>query len=306
MQQKILKLTLCILLSFYANYELAWNTITIVSSNNSPATKQFVKLLKQEIDNKVTVKTLIAQQKSDVLLHVDQDTLVVAVGKNALAYASQLDTRIPIIAALIPKLSYVQILGSSSRNQQNMTAIYIDQAYTRQFSLIKAIFPNIKNVGVLLGPSSQLAASDLQYAAEQQYLSLNIKNVMADTDLHHQLDQVTTNKQVLLAVPDPLIYNPDTAQTILLSTYHRMAPVIGFSQSYTYAGAIASVFSKPEQYANDVAHLILSLNPTNTNLPPAAGPSQFTIGINRQVAKSLEINIANDDVIYQQILEDEK
>jgi putative tryptophan/tyrosine transport system substrate-binding protein len=306
MQQKILKLTLCVLLSFYTNFVLAWENITIVSSNNSPATNQFITLLKQKINNSFTIKTLIAKHSSDVLLDVEHDTLVVAVGKTALAYAGQLDMRIPIIAAMIPKLSYEQILDSSSRHSQNMTAIYIDQSYARQFSLIKAIFPNIKSLGVLLGPSSLQAASDLQNAAEQQNLSLDIKRVMVDTELHHQLDQVTANKQVLLAIPDPVIYNSETTQIILLSTYHRMAPVIGFSQSYTYAGAIASVFSKPEQYANDVAHLIHSLNPSNTILPQATGPSQFTIAINRQVAKSLEINIANDNAIYQKILEDEK
>jgi hypothetical protein len=51
----------------------------------------------------------------------------------------------------------------------------------------------------------------------------------------------------LLAVPDPLVFNSQTAANILAAAYRRRIPLIGFSPAYTRAGALVSLYSTPDQ-----------------------------------------------------------
>lgn len=302
----IVRFLLCISLCLSSEIALAWSSITILTTNDTSSVNDFVNQLKQEVDNLNGIKVHLSNSESGLSINIPKDTLVVAVGTQALKYASNLDERTPVIGVLVPKLSYETILSESKRQPNRFSAVYLDQPFTRQFSLIKAIFPNINSIGVLLGPVSQFQSNDLQSAAKKFNMNVEIKLIENATELHDGLEQVTSGKQLLLTIPDPLIYTRDTAQTILLTTYHRQAPVIGFSQSYAKSGAIAAVFSSPKQYASEVTNIIKTLQKDYVSLPPAQAAGQFSIEINRQVARSLNIRIADDDVIYQQILRDEK
>ena len=302
----IVKLLLCISLCLTTELALAWNSVTILTTNDTSSVNDFVRELKQEVDNIEGVKVNLSKSDSGLSINIPKDTIVVAVGTQALKYASNLDEHTPVIGVLVPKSSYENILIESKRKPNRFSAIYLDQPFSRQLALIKAIFPNITRIGVLLGPVSQFQSNDLQSAAKKSNLEVDIQLVEKPSELHENLEKVTAGKEVLLAIPDPLIYTRDTAQTILLTTYRRQAPVIGFSKSYARSGAIAAVFSSPKQYASEVAKTIKSLPRDYVSLPPASASSQFSIEINRQVARSLDIRIADDETIYQQILGDEK
>jgi putative tryptophan/tyrosine transport system substrate-binding protein len=305
-QRHIVRLLLCISLCLSSQAVFAWSNITILTTNDTSSVTEFVTQLKQEINDLNGVKVTLSKSDSGLSINIPKDTLVVAVGTQALKYASNLDERTPVIGVLVPKLSYESILLESKRQPIRFSAVYLDQPFTRQLALIKAIFPNISSIGVLLGPVSQFQSNDLQSAAKKFNMNVDIELVENATELHDSLEKVTAGKQLLLAIPDPLIYTRDTAQTILLTTYHRQAPVIGFSQSYAKSGAIAAVFSSPKQYATEVSNIIKTLPKEYVSLPLARAAAEFSIEINRQVARSLDIRIAEDDVIYQQILRDGK
>lgn len=302
----IVKLLLCICLCLTTDLAFAWNSITILTTNDTSSVSDFVNELKREVDHIEGVKVNLSKSDSGLSINIPKDTIVVAVGTQALKYASNLDERTPVIGVLVPKSSYESILLDSKRKPNRFSAIYLDQPFSRQLTLIKAIFPNINQIGVLLGPVSQFQSNDLQSAAKKLNIAVDIQLVDNSSELHEDLEKITKGKQVLLAIPDPLIYTRDTAQTILLTTYRRQAPVIGFSKSYAKSGAIAAVFSSPEQFALEIAEIIKSLPRDYVSLPPASASNKFSIEINRQVARSLEIRIADDETIYQQILGDEK
>lgn len=284
----------------------AWTNVTILTTNDTAAVAEFVKQLKVEINEQSGIKVNVSKNDSGLSINIPKDTLVVAVGTQALTYAGNLDDSTPVIGVLVPKSSYESILKDSNRSADRFSAIYLDQPFTRQLSLIRAIFPNLYSMGVLLGPVSQFQSNDLQSAAKKFNMEVNIRLVNKAEELQSNLEKLMMSKQLLLAIPDPLIYTRETAQTILLTTYRHQTPVIGFSQSYAKSGAIAAVFSSPKQFASEVANTIKQLPKDHVILPVANAADQFSIEINRQVARSLDIRIADDAVIYQQMLKDEK
>ncbi len=305
-QRRLVQLYLLACACVLPSFAFAWSNVTILTTNDSPAVTEFVKELKLEINEQSGIKVNISKNDSGLSINIPKDTLVIAVGTQALTYAGNLDESTPVMGVLVPKSSYESILKESGRSPEHFSAIYLDQPFNRQLSLIKAIFPNIQSIGVLLGPVSQFQSNDLQSAAKKWNIEINIRLVNRSDELQFNLEKLMYGKQLLLAIPDPLIYTRETAQTILLTTYRHQVPVIGFSQSYAKSGAIAAVFSSPKQYASEIAHTIKLLPKDQVILPLAKAANQFSIEINRQVARSLEIRIADDAIIYQQILKDER
>lgn len=288
------------------SYAFAWSNITILTTNDTPAVNEFIKQLKLEINEQSGIKIHLSKSDSGLSINIPKDTLVVAVGTQALTYAGNLDESTPVIGVLVPKSSYENILKDSNRHPEHFSSIYLDQPFNRQMALIKAIFPNLYSIGVMLGPVSQFQSNDLQSAAKRWNIDVIVRLVNKPEELQFNLEKLMQVKRLLLAIPDPLIYTRETAQTILLTTYRHQVPVIGFSQSYAKSGAIAAVFSSPKQYASEIASLIKRLPKDQVVLPNARAANQFSIEINRQVARSLDIQIAEDALIYQQILKDER
>lgn len=306
----VIQLARCLLfvcLYAYSASSMAWSSVTILTTNDTQAVSDFTKELKLELAKSVpSIKIHHAKNESGLSINIPKDTLVVAVGTQALSYASNLDESTPVIGVIVPKTSYENILKESRRHKNRFSAIYLDQPFARQFSLIKHIFPHMDSIATLLGPASQFQSNDLQKAAADVDINLSIRLVNKSDEIQNNLEKLLQQKQVLLAVPDPVIYTRETTQTILLTTYRHETPVIGFSQSYVKSGAIAAVFTSPKQYATEISKLIKDLPKEDIVLPEAKSSDRFSIEINRQVARSLGIQIAQDDVIYKQVVKDEE
>jgi ABC-type uncharacterized transport system substrate-binding protein len=79
-------------------------------------------------------------------------------------------------------------------------------------------------------------------------------------------------------------------------------PVIGYSKSYVKAGALASVFSNAKQLATQAAEIAINSQKHTKSLPPPVVPKYFSVIINRQVQRSLNLKLADENDIYQQLL----
>lgn len=96
------------------------------------------------------------------------------------------------------------------------------------------------------------------------------------------------NMQALLAVPDPRGVNRNTARHILRSTHSRKIPVIAYSREFVKSGALAAIYSTPQQFGNQVARIIM-----NANRQTASGerlltrPKEYELAINNRVAKTM-------------------
>lgn len=280
----------------------ALSDITILTTRQSPAINRFVSALEDKLNNQPDLVIHHIQTVSAVSTNIPNNTLVVAVGTQALRYASNLSDTTPVIAVLVPKVNFEAILKESNRNPDFFSAIYLDQPFTRQLALIKSISPQTNALGVLLGPSSQSRRADLESAASQLNITPQIKLVDDSAQLQSSLEAVMQRDRMLLAIPDPLIYSRETVRTILLTSYRYHSPVIGFSQSYVKSGAVAAVYTSPEQFASDLGTLISSLPATSFKLPAARPPQEFSIKINHQVAKSLGMSIPDEESIYIEML----
>jgi ABC-type uncharacterized transport system substrate-binding protein len=178
----------------------------------------------------------------------------------------------------------------------------LDQPYSRRFSLIKTVLPEAKNLGVLLGPNSSLDMEDIRDTGEAAQFNILQESIKQQSDLIPHLTTLLEISDALMAIPDSLVYTRETVQPILLTSYRHQKPVFGFSQSYVRAGALAAVYSTSKQLAKQAAEISIKSQQASSILPPPQAPKYFSVALNYQVARSLNIQIADENVINKKIL----
>ena len=300
---------LTLVLWFFAPLQAqAYTGVTIVMGAQTPANEEFIETFKTELAGNKNINLrvkIIVLQDAKKLEVAENSELVIAMGVKALAACANLKVTTPVLGVFIPMPAFNSLLVKSKRELGDFSAIVLDQPFSRQFFLIKNILPESKKIGVLFGPTSSQYADLIKEEGEAAGLSVMEAIIYLEADLIPKLNETLASSDALMAVPDTLIYNRETAQPILLTSYRQQKPIFGYSQSYVRAGAIAAVYSTSKQIAKQAAEIALISQQSSNILPPPQAPKYFSIMVNYQVARSLNIVLKSDEEIYQKMLADE-
>lgn len=226
--------------------------------------------------------------------------LVVAVGARAAQDVVSKNLNVPVLAILLPRQSFEKI--TRPKNPGQLSAIYLDQPLSRQMKLIRIVFPQRTRIGVLLGPDTHDSLKAVQAASRDAGLTLAAEKIASAEALLPGLQRVLADSEVLLALPDSLIYNKGTVQSLLLTTYRFQNPMVGFSQAYVRAGALVAVYTTPEQAGRQAGEMLARvLESASPALPAPVYPKYFAVSVNYQVARSLGMNVGEEAQIYSQL-----
>jgi ABC-type uncharacterized transport system substrate-binding protein len=109
---------------------------------------------------------------------------------------------------------------------------------------------------------------------------------VAQGGLFDALQSVLPDVGVLLALPDPSVFNSQTAANILTAAYRRQVPLVGFSPAYVKAGALLALYSTPAQVGARGGE-VLRQALAGKVLPSPQWPREFVVAVNQDVARSL-------------------
>lgn len=229
--------------------------------------------------------------------------LIVAVGVRASLHALQHTKSTPVLSVLIPEVTYAALRKTDpGRSLQTAGAIYLDQPVGRQLDLARLLIPDLQQLGVLLGPSSRRRLGALQKAARVRNINLQIGEIEPRDNPIVALNPILDGSDALLAEPDPVVFNRGDLEGILLSTYRMGVPVIGFSYAYVRAGALAAVYSTPQQIGRQAAEMISRMVARGQwRLPKPSYPAYYTVTVNRQVARSLRLNVPTGRQLHAEL-----
>lgn len=219
--------------------------------------------------------------------------LIVAIGVGALRGLADRGVKGPLLATLVPRAVYARFVAEAGSGLRPHSAVWLDQPLARQLDLVQLALPARRRIGVLLGPESRPLEAELASAMAERNLEAFVTRLDSAAELPAALQKTLDNADVLLALPDPQIYNGITIQNILTSTYRRRIPLAGFSPAYVKAGALLAVYSTPAQIGMQVGGIVAAVL-AGRPLPPPRGPREFSIGVNAEVARSLGLAIEAD------------
>lgn len=268
-------------------------TVAFLAGEQTPSVGEFMRLLESEL---LRSRPALKLQRIDKVGDIDPSArILVAIGSKGLRQALAAGKSVPIVGTLVPSSLFDEL---SARGKA--TAVFLDQPPGRQLALLNLLLPDARRVGILVGRAQRKDLGPLALAAESSRLHLQTTAVDNREALFEALQQLTASSDVLLAWPDAMVFNPQTIQSILLTTYRLRVPMLGFSAAYTKAGALASVHSSVPQLALQSAELVLTVL-TGSQLPPPQSPREFEVSVNRQVGRSLGIELPDERALVDQM-----
>ena len=281
--------------------------VVVLLSDSAAPYQEAARAIREGLENemgagRLTLRTVVADEAGAEQILAPPDALLIPLGAKAAQIMLRLDQ--PMLAGLLARQSYEKLLLSENARAQRrqLSAIYLDQPLSRHFQLVRAIQPRAHSVGVLLGPSQLPEQSALSSAASASGLRLISATLNSDADLFPALQSLLPNVDVLLLLPDPLVVNRNSVQNLMLTTYRQRVPVLGYSPNLVEAGALAAVFSTPQQIGQQIAETIQRMLPAKSwELPPPAYPKYFTIKANPSVARSLDIAVPDEATLLQRM-----
>jgi ABC-type uncharacterized transport system substrate-binding protein len=235
---------------------------------------------------------------------IKPETLIVTLGSETTHGLFQHSFRNPVFSLLVSKQSYKTLLDEKPAGV-SWSALYIDQPLNRQLSLIRHLLGDDQSIGVLLGPYSRTEHKALQSIARRNRQSIRIEEITDEEQLIPSLKSLTDHSSVLLAIPDPMVFNKTTIRGILLLSYRENIPMIGFSRAYVKAGAIAAIYTRLEQISEQAYQLIRQHGERNGLPRSTYYPDDFSVAVNRKVARTLEISVDSEDELIRKIKADE-
>lgn len=290
---RLVSLALCLLLWAIGQVH-ATTLVVIVSSERSPAYVEAAEALVSELERQGVSRFDMRQQTALEFKNSDAGSprLLVALGAQAAQAVATTKPKYPVLCALLPRTSFEAVLRETGqKSSDQFSALYFDQPLGRQLELIRMALPEAKKVGVLWGSESLAKEPFLKALAATKLLSVVDGRITGENFLFPQLKKVLVDADVLLALADQQVFNVQTIQNILLTSFRAQVPLVGFSPAYVRAGALLAVFSTPEQIGRQSAALAKDVL-LGKSLPAVPlYPSSFSVMVNDHVARSLGLSL---------------
>lgn len=208
-------------------------------------------------------------------------------------------SRIPLLATLVPQA--VVEARRAKLGPRPFAAVVLDQPLGRQLALIRRALPDRQRVGVVPGPQTRPLLAQLEREARARGMALVVgPEVRATEDIYPALREVLIHADVVLALPDPLVYNGATLQNILLTTYRARVPMVAFSSAYVKAGAVVAVHSTPAQVARQTAQAVRDWL-AGREPPATIYNREFAVVANERVAASLGLRPIDSEEVAAEL-----
>jgi ABC-type uncharacterized transport system substrate-binding protein len=284
----------CSLLLWASSMAHAATSVVIVSSARSPAYVEAAEALVSELERLGVSRFDMLQLTALEFQKASPSTpkLLVALGSQAARVVAKTEPIYPVLCTLLPRNSYEAILSESGlKTSEQFSALVLDQPMDRQLALIRMALPAAKSVGVLWGPESKLKESAFKAKAASMLFSVVEGSLNGASFLFPQLKKVLAEADVVLALADQQVFNAQSIQNILLTSFRARVPLVGFSPAYVRAGALLALFSTPEQMGRQSAALAKEVL-LGRGLPgKPLHPSSFTVLVNDHVARALGLQL---------------
>jgi len=264
-----------------------------------------------------SISKILTTQNSNIILNTTRLTdsidlttassLIIAVGANACKESLNSHNPSPLLCTFLPRQNFDHTLKAyldkNPTQTRQVSGIYLDQPWMRYLQLAKVLVSNSKKVGMAFGTSSTKAINTAQTQAHKLGLTIEYAVLSTDKTAAKDLTPVLDNSQVFLATANPTIITKATAKWLLYYSIRKRKPVIAYSQSWVKAGALAAVYSNPEDIGQDISETILALfkkQPISLNEPRY--PNHFSVTANASVARSFGMRLPDNNNLKQLIV----
>lgn len=309
-------LFLCVTFLFYLAPAIALETqatqsILFIMSKDAPAYSQVVDFVESNLSatrRSYSFRRLLKNDSSELAERLKDADIIVTVGAGATETAMKEKPVQPLIAALITDSAFSALAnnyyGSTPQAlAARVSVIFLDQPVQRSIKLAKLLVPSASSTGLMLGPASQGRGEEFSQYASEVGLTANLVNIESSDNPILAIEPVLAKSDVFIPVPDSRLINIASAKWILQLSYRYRIPVIAYSKTYLNAGALAAIYSSPENVGRQTSELILNQSTDITSKGGAHMPAYFSVQFNTTVAGHLRIPLEETQFYIDRLLD---
>lgn len=252
---------------------------------------------KEAIDGEVYEIDITDGEKGEILvadkIKSKMPDLILSIGSEASYIATQNIKNIPIVFSMVSNLVRYGF------ENDNVTGVILDIPLRMQFGLHKEILPNTKKVGIIYSEgNTEKFIDEARFMAGKfnlEIISIRIKEIK---ELPEAVEKISTLADSLYLLYDPLITSSKSViqGVIILRTFQKGIPVVGFNKWSVATGALYCLYSEYEdigRQAGEMAKRILrGEKPSSIPVePPRDIKVLFNKKVFERVASKNKVNI---------------
>lgn len=207
--------------------------VLIAANANTALYQQAINGFKTELANRARYTEIFEPTGTSIAqaVNANKPALIFAVGEEASKLAQQQSGGIPVISTLV--------LSDRIFKASNITGVSLNYPLTTQVQWLRKFLPDQNTVGVLFNSAENAdTVQSLKKVVEQAGLKLKAILVETPRQLPDALEQLSSNIEVLLAIPDSIAFSPATVKEVMLASFRGRVPLIGLSENWVKSGAL--------------------------------------------------------------------
>ena len=227
---------------------------------------------------------------------------IITLGSDAAQKVIDLRVSVPSIHTLVTAGFAEHAIAAQESNSSNSTFIVLEQPISRILALIRVALPQGRRLGVIYGPTSESRGPELRNQAKLYGYTLVETHIKSDAEVGEALRTLLGQVDALLALPDPVVVNENTAKSLILDTYIHEIALIGYSHALVKAGALMAIHSTPAQFGMQAAELAGRQQGNHPiQQPQLVRPRYYQVSVNYQVARALGLDLPSEDILQERV-----
>ena len=270
--------------------------VTFVVSRTSEAYSKVVAMTKAELSTgNYNFSTVRQDANNEIDKAIASADIIVTVGAGAAAEIMGRNLKTRLITSLITDSAFTSLAkkyygSTNAAFAAGVSVICLDQPVKRSIRLAKMLIPEATDAGLMLGPSSYGKMEEFSSQINEAGMASTMVKFSAAENPILAIEPVLKKSDVFIPVPDSRLINIATAKWILQLSYRYRVPVIAYSMAYLNGGALAAIYSSPENVGRQTADLI-SRGKLFLNVGGRHIPAYFSIEFNSSVAGYLDVDL---------------
>jgi putative ABC transport system substrate-binding protein len=221
-----------------------------------------------------------------VMPQTAQADLVLALGTLATRESLLRFHNTPVVAGMI--LSPDELEGST-----NATGVFLQFPIETELEWLTRLAPTLRRVGVIYhSAETRDRVNRAERLASGSNLSIQAYHIDGPRELPDALENLADRADVLWGMTDPVVFNPETAKSLLVFSFRHQIPLIGQSTPWVKAGALYALdrdYTDIGAQCAEMAEKILSGKAPNS-LPPVP-PRKIRYTLNRKTADQMKLEL---------------
>jgi ABC-type uncharacterized transport system substrate-binding protein len=268
--------------------------LTLIERAGQPVYQAFGRDLKAALSRRGVTRIEIFKRQSGTRMdpleigRLDRSVLIVTVGPGSLAWLLAQHPTTPVLALYVTRETFRRLTRSV---HASVTAIYLNQPFGRFLDLAVTLIPRLHAISAVLSQNQKWRRRSIERIAHAHgYTAHVIVTPPEPRAIFSAFRFALPGTDALIELPDATVYNALTLPEIFLRAFRYGVPVIGYAPEYVHDGALAGLYSTPDQFSRQALPIVLAAASHRlSRLPAPAYPRRFTVLLNRSVAGTLGI-----------------